>query len=103
MPRLPRAPVLASGGSLRLAPSTSASPRSSLAVAFGWSRRGAPMTRGEHERIIGFPAVRVEDVFGNRHGGQGEIDVGNVVFEDAVGRDDEEGAGTDRHLVCGPG
>src|SRR6476646_1924568 len=37
MPRLPLAPVLASGGSLRCAPSSPVSLRSSLAIVFGCS------------------------------------------------------------------
>ena len=59
------------------------------------------MPRGEHQRVIGLPAVCVEDVLGDRHRGCGEVDALNMVFEDAVGGDDEQVAWADRNLMRG--
>jgi hypothetical protein len=45
------------------------------------------MARGEHQRVVGLPAVRIENVFGDAHSGCREVDSGNMVFENAVGSD----------------
>ena len=63
------------------------------------------MTRGQHQRVVGLPAVPPHELFGDRRRVRGEVDAVQMIFGDAVARDDEQVAGSDRHLmvdrVCG--
>ena len=47
------------------------------------------MTCGKHHGVVGFFRVFTQDLVGYNRGGGGEVDMVQVVFGDAVTRNDE--------------
>ena len=63
------------------------------------SSRRTSVTRGEHQRIVVVFGVAVQNLVGDQQSRRGEVDVVQVIFDDAVAGDDKQVAGTDRDFL----
>src|ERR1700733_13461432 len=79
-------------------PATPASSSSSSRVIRAASRRTS-VTRGEHQRIVVVLGVAVQNLVGDHQSRRGEVDVVQVIFDDAVAGDDKQVAGTNRDFL----
>src|ERR1700729_2519779 len=78
-------------------PATPASSSSSRVIRA--SSRRTSVTRGEHQRIVVVFGVAVQNLVGDHQGGRGEVDVVQVIFDNAVAGDDKQVAGTNRDFL----